>query len=231
MHVYVWQLTVAKSSSRLKQVCRLQTGVRLPNWSPNPASQVSPTVSVLPLAPFFFSTYSPVRSVGKNFIGSVFAVKKNNLRLFLETLIYPYNPHSDTAARPPSGPSKTFSIDFTMPAAADEDPMMASEFDGLRMHHEQMLEDLVPSPPSHSPRGGGEGDDAVPSLSSAPGEGGGGGGAGAGGVGIEEPFDFNDLSAATPSSTATSSRYSGKSRPLGGNLGIKPQFNLDSAER
>ncbi|RYP93142.1 hypothetical protein DL770_000716 [Monosporascus sp. CRB-9-2] len=112
----------------------------------------------------------------------------------------PKNPPPDAIIRPPPGPSKTFSIDFSMPA--DEDP--ADHFDLLREHHERILEDLVPSPE------GEEGD----------GEGGG------------EIFSLDDLSR-TPSSMTTASSSARSSRrqvPLG-QLGIQPQFNLDSAER
>ncbi|RYP17565.1 hypothetical protein DL767_009995 [Monosporascus sp. MG133] len=112
----------------------------------------------------------------------------------------PKNPPPDAIIRPPPGPSKTFSIDFSMPA--DEDP--AVHFDSLREHHERIFEDLVPPPE-------GEEDD---------GEGGG------------EIFSLDDLSR-TPSSMATASSSARSSRrqvPLG-ELGIQPQFNLDSAER
>ncbi|RYP61613.1 hypothetical protein DL771_010065 [Monosporascus sp. 5C6A] len=108
-------------------------------------------------------------------------------------------PDVDAIIRPPPGPSKTFSIDFSMPA--DEDP--AIHFDSLREHHERIFEDLMPPPE-------GEDDD---------------------GEGSGEVFSLDDLSR-TPSSMRTASssaRSSRRQRPLG-ELGIQPQFNLNSAE-
>ncbi|KAI0012071.1 hypothetical protein F4779DRAFT_124491 [Xylariaceae sp. FL0662B] len=103
---------------------------------------------------------------------------------------------------PPPGPGKTFSIDFSMPSEPDADEALAA----LRAKHEQYIEDLVPS--IEDPDGAGP-----PPLASS-GE-----------------FDFNDLSVATPS-TSSSSTMNGSSsinsRPMS-SLGIKPQFNLDSA--
>ncbi|KAH8205628.1 hypothetical protein TruAng_000122 [Truncatella angustata] len=95
---------------------------------------------------------------------------------------------------PPPGPSKTFSIDFSMPA--DEEP--AASFDDLRDQHERFIDDLVPSSEE-------EAEAASMSSSAAP------------------AFSFADLP--TPTSIASS-----RSRPMVG-LGIKPQFNLDSAEK
>ncbi|RYP19992.1 hypothetical protein DL765_003041 [Monosporascus sp. GIB2] len=111
------------------------------------------------------------------------------------------NPPPDAIIQPPPGPSKTFSIDFSMPA--DEDPA-ATHFDSLREHHERILEDLVPSPDGVEDEG----------------EGGG------------EISGLDDLSK-TPSSmtmASSSTRSPPRQRPLG-ELGIQPQFNLDSAER
>ncbi|KAI1379736.1 hypothetical protein F4677DRAFT_407476 [Hypoxylon crocopeplum] len=105
---------------------------------------------------------------------------------------------------PPPGPSKTFSIDFTVPA--DED--MRDNLDDLREKHERFIEDLVPSSDD-------EDEDDIAMMSPAA--------AGA------QTFSFNDLSMPTPSLT-TSSSASANSRPVS-SLGIKPQFNLDSAAK
>ncbi|RYO84071.1 hypothetical protein DL766_009696 [Monosporascus sp. MC13-8B] len=112
----------------------------------------------------------------------------------------PKNPPPDAIIRPPPGPSKTFSIDFSMPA--DEDP--ATHFDSLREHHERILEDLLPSPDREEDEGKGGG----------------------------QIFSLDDQSR-TPSSmtmASSSTRSPRRQRPLG-ELGIQPQFNLDSAER
>ncbi|OTA54639.1 hypothetical protein K449DRAFT_389093 [Hypoxylon sp. EC38] len=103
---------------------------------------------------------------------------------------------------PPPGPSKTFSIDFTMPA--DED--LHDNFDDLRERHERFLDDLVPSSGEDEP----EDDQAITSPSAG------------------QTFSFNDLSMPTPSLTA--STPSTPSRRIS-SLGIKPQFNLDSAAK
>ncbi|RYP44277.1 hypothetical protein DL768_009247 [Monosporascus sp. mg162] len=105
----------------------------------------------------------------------------------------PKNLPPDAIIRPPPGPSKTFSIDFSMPA--DEDP--AAHFDSLREHHERILEGLVLSP---------EGEDGG------------------------EISSLDDLSRTPSSMTTASSSARSSRRPLG-ELGIQPQFNLDSAEK
>ncbi|KAL7621146.1 hypothetical protein AAE478_008462 [Parahypoxylon ruwenzoriense] len=102
---------------------------------------------------------------------------------------------------PPPGPSKTFSIDFPMPA--EEDPR--DNFENLRQKHERYLENLVPS-------SGDELDDEPAPTSPSAGA----------------SFSFNDPSMRTPSSTATTA--SARSRPMS-SLSIKPQFNLDSAKK
>ncbi|KAI0172547.1 hypothetical protein GGR52DRAFT_545112 [Hypoxylon sp. FL1284] len=112
---------------------------------------------------------------------------------------------------PPPGPSKTFTIDFTMPA--DDDPR--DGFDDLRERHERYIEDLVPS---------GEQDDdeydAAVLSPSIPGS---------------QTFSFNDMSMPMPPSSTSSSPSRAASRGSAANsrpvssLGIKPQFNLDSA--
>lgn len=102
---------------------------------------------------------------------------------------------SEAELPPPPGPSKTFSIDFTMPA--DEEPV--DSIDELRRQHERFIDDLIPSSE--------EEEDDVPAMSPSAGP----------------VFDFNSLP--TPASTASLG-----TRPMV-NLGIKPQFNLDSAEK
>ncbi|KAI1140797.1 hypothetical protein F5Y05DRAFT_402882 [Hypoxylon sp. FL0543] len=108
------------------------------------------------------------------------------------------------ALPPPPGPSKTFSIDFTMPA--DED--LHDNFDDLREKHERFIDDLVPSSEE-------EEEETEDSALMSPSAG--------------QTFSFNDLSMPTPSLT-TSSTVSSHSRPVS-SLGIKPQFNLDSAAK
>ncbi|ETS85010.1 hypothetical protein PFICI_03035 [Pestalotiopsis fici W106-1] len=104
---------------------------------------------------------------------------------------------SEAELPPPPGPSKTFSIDFTMPA--DEDP--ADSIDELRQRHERFIDDLIPSSEEEEE----DDDPAMLSPSNGP------------------VFDFASLP--TPASTVSSG-----TRPMV-NLGIKPQFNLDSAEK
>ncbi|KAI0838307.1 hypothetical protein F5Y06DRAFT_269107 [Hypoxylon sp. FL0890] len=105
------------------------------------------------------------------------------------------------ALPPPPGPSKTFSIDFTIPV--DED--LHDNFDDLREKHERFIDDLVPSSEEDEIE-----DSAIMSPSA------------------EQTFSFNDLSMPTPSLTASTA--STHSRPVS-SLGIKPQFNLDSAAK
>ncbi|KAH8662110.1 hypothetical protein BX600DRAFT_311706 [Xylariales sp. PMI_506] len=98
---------------------------------------------------------------------------------------------------PPPGPSKVFSIDFSMPA--EEEP--SASFEELRGQHAQFLNEIISSSEEEEEE---EGVRAAGSSS-------------------EAMFHFSDLP--TPASTTSSS-----SKPLV-NLGIKPQFNLDSAEK
>ncbi|KAI1641486.1 hypothetical protein F4809DRAFT_586890 [Biscogniauxia mediterranea] len=124
---------------------------------------------------------------------------------------------------PPPGPSQTFQIDFSMPAA--EEPSL--DFDELRLKHENYIQDLVPSSSEDDDYDDDddEYEDAHDSIDNST---------------IRETFDFNNMSSGnipTPSPTvSTSSKKPSSgptpkaSRPIG-NLGIKPQFNLDSATR
>ncbi|KAK9773373.1 hypothetical protein SCAR479_09906 [Seiridium cardinale] len=100
---------------------------------------------------------------------------------------------SEADLPPPPGPSKTFSIDFSMPA--EEEP--AASFDELREQHESFLDGLVPSSEEE------EDPSTIPASSG-------------------QAFSFASLS--TPASAASPG-----SRPMV-SLGIKPQFNLDSAQ-
>ncbi|KAI1408532.1 hypothetical protein F5Y13DRAFT_107487 [Hypoxylon sp. FL1857] len=111
-------------------------------------------------------------------------------------------PEAETLPSPP-GPSKTFSIDFTIPI--DED--LHDDLDDLREKHERFIDDLVPSIEEDDP------EDNLAMMSPSAGQ----------------TFDFSDLSMPTPSLT-TASTASTHSRPVS-SLGIKPQFNLDSAEK
>lgn len=125
-------------------------------------------------------------------------------------------PDTEEPLPPLPGPSKTFSIDFTMPAADD----LPDDFEDLRERHERYIEDLVPSGEQE------DADDDAAVLSPSVGG---------------RAFSFNDLSMPTPSpavaaaAASSSSRSStapapASSRPVS-SLGIKPQFNLDSAAR
>ncbi|KAI0883676.1 uncharacterized protein GGS22DRAFT_165772 [Annulohypoxylon maeteangense] len=107
------------------------------------------------------------------------------------------------ALPPPPGPSKTFSIDFTMPA--DDD--LRDNFDDLREKHERFIDDLVPSSDDD------ELEDDSTAMSPSAGQ----------------TFSFNDMSMRTPSLT-TGSTASTNSRPVT-SLAMKPQFNLDSAAK
>ncbi|KAI8623130.1 hypothetical protein F5Y19DRAFT_468738 [Xylariaceae sp. FL1651] len=126
------------------------------------------------------------------------------------------------ALPPPPGPSKTFSIDFDMPVA--EEP--SDDFEILRQQHERILHEIDLSD--------GDEEGGQPLFEE-----------GAANFGTDlsarKEFSFNDM-ASSPSVCGTSSSWaeSGtgsatssaarKSRPMM-NLGIKPQFNLDSASR
>lgn len=103
-----------------------------------------------------------------------------------------------------------------MPAADD----LPDDFEDLRERHERYIEDLVPSGEQE------DADDDAAVLSPSVGG---------------RAFSFNDLSMPTPSpavaaaAASSSSRSStapapASSRPVS-SLGIKPQFNLDSAAR
>ncbi|KAI0015205.1 hypothetical protein F4780DRAFT_764917 [Xylariomycetidae sp. FL0641] len=101
---------------------------------------------------------------------------------------------------PPPPPGKTFSFDFSMPAAEEPD----GDFEELRMKHEGYFKELVP--------------DADPADEAAPTS-----------LSSSAVFDFSDLSSgATPSTSCPSVSSRPEQQPIA-NLGIKPQFNLDSA--
>ncbi|KAH9889222.1 hypothetical protein F4778DRAFT_754425 [Xylariomycetidae sp. FL2044] len=139
---------------------------------------------------------------------------------------------------PPPPPSQTFSIDFTMPASEYPIP----DFDQLRDRHEQHIAELVPAfysdeesddcPSSNStPMEDDDDDDMAMSpkpVSAA-------------------PSNASHSSFASPSSSNSNSKSKSKSKskplhqhqpttttrttPLSHHLGLKPQFNLDSASR
>ncbi|KAI0968823.1 hypothetical protein F4678DRAFT_186541 [Xylaria arbuscula] len=122
---------------------------------------------------------------------------------------------------PPPGPSKTFSIDFEMPAT--DEP--GDDFEGLRQHHERILEDLVLNSDDDDDKHEG-GEDIVNLIN--------------GNTAEPKTFSFNDMSSSPSVSwSGTSSSWTEssasimakqKSKPML-NLGIKPQFNLDSASK
>ncbi|KAJ3577729.1 hypothetical protein NPX13_g2835 [Xylaria arbuscula] len=127
----------------------------------------------------------------------------------------------ESSLPPPPGPSKTFSIDFEMPA--EQEP--SDDFERLRQDHERILEDLVLNDDEEEtmPEGG----EVIANILG-------------GSVPESKAFNFNDMSS-TPSVSlsGTSSSWTESSpggmgvqnkRPLM-NLGIKPQFNLDSAAK
>ncbi|KAI0877933.1 hypothetical protein GGS24DRAFT_65073 [Hypoxylon argillaceum] len=124
----------------------------------------------------------------------------------------------EAAIPPPPGPSKTFSIDFEVPAAED----LNDGLEMLRQQHERFLEDLVPSD--------GDDEDAQQVLGDT---------TSLGSTQLSEPktFSFNDMSS-SPSVSLSGSSTTWTSGParrpksnLTSNLGIKPQFNLDSATK
>ncbi|KAJ8121189.1 hypothetical protein O1611_g10166 [Lasiodiplodia mahajangana] len=126
----------------------------------------------------------------------------------------------EAAIPPPPGPSKTFSIDFEMPAA--EDP--SDGFEMLRQRHEQYLEDLVPDD-------GGDNEieqQVIEEIAYLAGN----------NLPDPRPFSFNDMSSSSPSLSVSgsssawteSSARKLRAKPMM-NLGIKPQFNLDSATK
>ncbi|KAI1337096.1 hypothetical protein F5Y15DRAFT_426004 [Xylariaceae sp. FL0016] len=112
---------------------------------------------------------------------------------------------------PPPGPSKTFSIDFDMPTEQEPD----LDFEDLRQKHERFF-----SSPAASDE---EGDSKAMMSTQARDN-----------TNNSHPtaFSFNDLSSSPPPPSSTgSTSASGQPRPIHGSLGIKPQFNLDSAEK
>ncbi|KAI1734805.1 hypothetical protein F4680DRAFT_330712 [Xylaria scruposa] len=119
---------------------------------------------------------------------------------------------------PPPGPSKTFSIDFQMPVA--EEP--SGDFDDLRQQHEHFLDSLVDSGDEDEQQV----NEDIPTLAS-------------GDMPEHKTFSFNDMSSSSPSLSGMNSSWGEssaeylakqKSKPML-NLGIKPQFNLDSATK
>ena len=109
---------------------------------------------------------------------------------------------------------------------ADEEEDLSPYFDELRIHHEHMLEAFLPGYTgtsdayydSNLPRSG---VDHSPSAMSS-----------LRGRDESEAFNFNDPSSVTPNSSTTANSGSRPSRPaIRDPLAIKPQFNLDSAER
>ncbi|KAI1114722.1 hypothetical protein F5Y14DRAFT_413478 [Nemania sp. NC0429] len=139
------------------------------------------------------------------------------------------------ALPPPRGPGKTFSIDFEMPAA--EEPN--DSFEMLQHQHESLLENLAlddrddESDQQQTIEGvtGVTGGDVaaqkpfdVLDMSSS--------------SFAQKPFDFSDMSSSSPAASlsGTSSAWTETSmqrpkfKPMM-NLGIKPQFNLDSATK
>ena len=108
--------------------------------------------------------------------------------------------------------------------ADEQDP--SPYFDELRVHHEHILEALLPGhtetsdvyDDSNHPRlGVDHSSSATSSLR---------------GIEASKAFNFNDPSSATPTSSITANSGSQPSRSATRDpLAIKPQFNLDSAER
>ncbi|KAI0405520.1 hypothetical protein F4802DRAFT_597077 [Xylaria palmicola] len=137
--------------------------------------------------------------------------------------------NSEAAALPPPpGPSKTFSIDFEMPVEADP----GDSFEMLREKHERFLDDLVlnsgdDEDEQQQQQAGGDLMDLV--RGHVPEQ--------------HKTFSFNDMSSSSPSAapSGTSSSRAASSAGGGGpaaqkskpmlDLGIKPQFNLDSATK
>ncbi|KAI0863519.1 hypothetical protein F4860DRAFT_511910 [Xylaria cubensis] len=121
---------------------------------------------------------------------------------------------------PPPGPSKTFSIDFQMPVA--EEPN--GDFDGLRQQHEHFLDILVSDSEDEDEQ---QVNEDIPSLASN-------------NMPKSQTFSFNDMSSSPSVSlsgmnsswteSSAESLAKQKSKPML-NLGIKPQFNLDSATK
>ncbi|KAI1827721.1 hypothetical protein F4861DRAFT_492298 [Xylaria intraflava] len=122
-----------------------------------------------------------------------------------------------TVIPPPPGPSKTFSIDFEMPVV--EDPV--DEFEALRQQHERYLDDLALDGDEDNEQQQVSGEWATNPLSYSA---------------EQRIFNFADMSSSSPSASGTSSSQAGsstgpqRSKPLV-SLGIKPQFNLDSATK
>ncbi|TGJ81148.1 hypothetical protein E0Z10_g7604 [Xylaria hypoxylon] len=124
----------------------------------------------------------------------------------------------EAAGVPPRpGPSKTFSIDFDMPVLE----VPTDDFETLRQQHERILEDLVlnSSGDDEDEQQGGE--DSTRPIGSN--------------LGGQQTFSFNDMTSSPSVSLSGAESSAGlpaiqKSKPML-NLGIKPQFNLDSATK
>ncbi|KAI1324903.1 hypothetical protein F5Y16DRAFT_411718 [Xylariaceae sp. FL0255] len=134
---------------------------------------------------------------------------------------------AESATLPPvPGPSKTFSINFNMPVTKDP----ADDFEALRIQHERFLEDIMPEDDvGEGANEGGQAEGYATASSHQK---------------VKQIFDFNDLSASAEhlpasgtcdtfsqtSSTKSRSQQQHAVKPVH-DMGIKPQFNLDSATR
>lgn len=125
------------------------------------------------------------------------------------------------ALPPPRGPGKTFSIDFEMPAV--EEPN--DGFETLRQQHEHLLENLAIVDEDDEKDHQQQAIEGVASVVNRD-------------LSAHKPFDFSDMSSSSPAASlsGTSSAWTEPSmrrpnfKPMM-NLGIKPQFNLDSATK
>ncbi|KAI0805390.1 hypothetical protein GGR55DRAFT_272333 [Xylaria sp. FL0064] len=123
---------------------------------------------------------------------------------------------------PPPGPSKTFGIDFEMPAV--EEPN--DDFECLREQHERILEDLALNSDEDGDIQQEGAEDFINMISRN--------------AAVPKAFSFNNMSSSASASLSwTNSSWTEssadimarqKSKPMM-NLGIKPQFNLDSATK
>ncbi|KAB5562695.1 hypothetical protein GE09DRAFT_756332 [Coniochaeta sp. 2T2.1] len=136
------------------------------------------------------------------------------------------------APPPPSGPSKTFTIDIPM---QDEFEDLAANLEDLRLSHEMHVADLLPEDDDYASYSeytdddeSGDGEGA--SSSSQHRTGGSVAGASSASHASSLPLGASALST-PPSSVSYGKSAQGRRKGALASLGLRPQFNLDSAEK
>lgn len=127
-------------------------------------------------------------------------------------------------APPPTGPSKTFTIDIPM---QDEYEDLAGNLESLRCSHEMFVDNLLPGDDdyqSYSSYSDGEGE-TFSSHQQA------GSVAGASSASHASSLPVGASALSTPPSSLSDGAGKGKRKGALASLGVRPQFNLDSAEK